>query len=133
MKKIIVILLTVICSLGAYPQNSSKNIAIANAKALFIATANGDVAKIKKLTTTDFYREKYPYSDAKVREILLSVPLEKRKKAINQVRTQTKASAIMNRAGDVITVILDNQVTGKSFTMRLIEENGNWLVYEYDY
>lgn len=133
MKKIIVILLTVICSLGAYSQNSSKNIAIANAKALFIATANGDVAKIKKLTTTDFYREKYPYSDAKVREILLSVPLEKRKKAINQVRTQTKASAIMNRAGDVITVILDNQVTGKSFTMRLIEENGNWLVYEYDY
>ena len=133
MKKIIVILLTVICSLGAYPQNSSKNIAIANAKALFIATANGDVAKIKKLTTTDFYREKYPYSDAKVREILLSVPLEKRKKAINQVRTQTKASAIMNRAGDVITVILDNQVIGKSFTMRLIEENGNWLVYEYDY
>lgn len=133
MKKIIVILLTVICSLGAYPQNSSKNIAIANAKALFIATANGDVSKIKKLTTTDFYRDKYPYSDAKVREILLSVPLEKRKKAINQVRTQTKASAIMNRAGDVITVILDNQVTGKSFTMRLIEENGNWLVYEYDY
>ena len=133
MKKIIVILLTVICSLGAYSQNSSKNIAIANAKALFIATANGDVAKIKKLTTTDFYREKYPYSDAKVREILLSVPLEKRKKAINQVRTQTKASAIMDRAGGVVTVILDNQVTGKSFTMLLIEENGNWLVYEYDY
>ena len=133
MKKIIVILLTVICSLGAYPQNSAKNTAIANAKALFIAMANGDVTKIKELTTAEFYREKYPYSDAKVREILLSVPLVKRKKAINQVRTQTKASAIMNRAGDVITVILDNQVTGKSFTMRLVEENGNWLVYEYDY
>lgn len=135
MKKIFVIFLLIFCAVGTFAQSSPKSIAISRAKELFIATANGDVAKIKRLTTSAFYKEKYPYSDAKVRELLLRVPYEKRKRMIDQIRNHSKASAIINRAGDVVTVTLKNDVTGKEFLIRLIDENGNgnWRVSDYDY
>lgn len=124
-----------ICAVGTYAQSPRVNKAISRAKELFIATANGNVATIKKLTLTDFYKEKYPYSDAKVRELLLSVPFEKRQRMIGQIKNHCKTSTLMNRAGDVITVTLENQITGKEITIRLLdeEENGNWLVFDYEY
>lgn len=134
MKKIVIILILLICAIGIYAQNSS-DIAISRAKELFIATANGDVARIKKLTMPEFYKQKYPYSDAKVRELLLSVSYEKRQKLIDQIKNHCKASALRNRAGDFITVTLENNVTGKEFTICLLdkEENGNWRIVSYEY
>lgn len=135
MKRYLTILLMLICTLGTYSQTSAKNIAISRAKELMIATANGNVATIKRLTTPEFYKDKYPYSDATVRSMLLNVPYEKRQKMIDQVKNHCKATAIMNRAGDIITVSLANQITGKEFTIQLMDEsgNGNWLVFEYYY
>lgn len=135
MKKLTVILILLICAVGTYAQSPRVNKAISRAKELFIATANGNVATIKKLTLPDFYKEKYPYSDARVRELLLSVPYEKRQRMIDQIKNHCKATTLMNRAGDVITVTLENQITGKEITIRLLdeEENGNWLVFDYEY
>lgn len=109
--------------------------AISRAKELFIATANGNVATIKKLTLPDFYKGKYPYSDARVRELHLSVPCEKRQRMIDQIKNHWKASTLMNRVGNVITVTLENQIIGKEIMIRLLdeEENGNWLVFDYEY
>lgn len=135
MKKLTVMLILLICVVGTYAQSPRVNKAISRAKELFIATANGNVAAIKKLTLPDFYKEKYPYSDSKVRELLLSVPFEKRQRLIDQIKNHCKASTLMNRAGDVITVTLENHITGKEITIRLLdeEENGEWLVFEYEY
>lgn len=91
MRKFVLILILTICTIGAYAQQSSTDIAISRAKELFIATANGDVARIKKLTILECYKKKYPYSDAKVKELLLSVPYEKRQKLIDQIQNHCTA------------------------------------------
>ncbi len=129
------LILTIILSLGVYAKVSSRDVAIARAKAVFIATANGDVAKLKQLMTPEFYRENYPYSDSQVREILLGVPAEKRKSLIHQIQNQCTPSTVKNRAGDVITVTLINKVTKKEITVQLIDEDetGNWKVFNYWY
>ncbi len=115
-------------------QISSRDIAVSRAKEVFVATANGDVAKLKQLTTQDFYKENYPYSDSRVREILLSVPAEKRKRMINQIQNQCTATTRTNRTGDVITVTLTNKVTKKIFTVQLIKDNkDNWKIFNYWY
>lgn len=135
MRNLVLILILSVCSICAYAQKSSTDIAISRAKELFIATANGDVARIKKLTMPEFYKKKYPYSDTKVREMLLSVPYDKRQKLIDQIKNHCTASALRNRAGDFITVTLENKVTGKEFTICLMDENedGNWRVISYEY
>ncbi len=105
------------------------------AKELFIAIANADVVKLKKLLTTEYYRKVFPYEDNQLRKILLSVPIEKRQRMINQISNNTKLSTIPNRAGDVVTVILSNTVTCKEFTVQLIDEKGNedWKIFNYEY
>ena len=113
--------------------NAVRNIAISRAKAVFVATANGDVTKLKRLTTPEFYEEHYPYSDARVREILLSVPKQKRQNMIDQIQNNSTASTIMNRAGDVITVTLTNKTSKKEFTVQLLEEDGDWKIFNYWY
>lgn len=54
---------------------------------------------------------------------------------IDLIKNHCKASTLMNRAGDVIIVTLENQITGKEITIRLLDEekNGDWLVFEYEY
>lgn len=137
MKKLIIILLMLLFSIDTYSQKAttSRRIAIQRVEELFIATANGDVDKIKKLMTHDFYKIKYPYSDAAVRKILLDAPYEKRQKLIDHIKHHSRKKAYLNRAGDMITVYLSNLATGKEFTIQLIDENGNgnWLVCDYDY
>ncbi len=134
-KKFLLFIALVIIPLYTYAQNSSRDVAISRAKAVFIATANGDVAKLKRLMTPEFYKENYPYSDSRVREILLGVPAEKRKRLINQIQNQSTPSTIMNRAGDVITVTLLNKVTKKEITVQLIDEteSGDWKIFNYWY
>lgn len=124
-----------IISLGTEAQNSNRDLAISRAKAVFIATANGDVATLKQLMTPEFYKETYPYSDSYVREILLSVPYQNRKKLIDHVQNHSVASTVINRTGDVITVTLTNRLSQKEFTVQLVDEhgNGNWKVFSYWY
>ena len=112
-----------------------KAIAVKKARALFVAVANADIRKMKELLTPDFYSQNFPYDDDRIREILLSRPYHKRQEMIDQVMNHTKATTIMNRAGDVITVTLDNNVTGKVFTIQLLDESGtgNWKIFNYDY
>lgn len=135
MTRILVFFIVLLTSFNVLAQNSSRNVAIERAKAIFYATANGDVTKLKQLMTPDFYRKNYPYSDAKVREILLSIPIEKRKRLIDQIKNQSIPSTIINRAGDVITVFLTNKVTKKEITVQLVDENecGDWKVFNYWY
>ena len=54
---------------------------------------------------------------------------------IDQIKNHWKASTLMNRVGNVITVTLENQIIGKEIMIRLLdeEENGNWLVFDYEY
>lgn len=135
LNRLLLLFLISLCSLSVSARKSSEEIAIARAKAVFIATANGDVAQLKRLMTPEFYEENYPYSDARVREILLSVPAAKRKSMIDNIQNKCKASTLINRAGDVITVILTNTVTNKEFTVQLLDEKGNndWIVFNYWY
>lgn len=135
MRKWIAIMLILVFSTNINAQSSPRDVAIARAKAVFIATANGDVARLKQLMTPEFYKENYPYSDSYVREMLLSVPIEKRKRMIDQIKNKSIPSTIINRAGDVITVTLTNKVTKKEITVQLIDENenGDWKVFNYWY
>ena len=96
--------------------------------------ANGDVSALKRLLTSDFYNKNFPYNDAYIRELLLGVPKSKRERLIDHVN-RSEITAIPNRTGDVVTVIFTNTVTGKDFTVRLIDEygNGNWKIYEFEY
>lgn len=114
---------------------NQREVAIKRAKEAFIATANGDVAKLEKLLTPDFYSQYYPYSDAKVKEILLSVPYERRKLMIDQISYNTDVSTIVNRAGDVITVMFTNRTNHSIFTVQLLDEygTGDWRIFDYDY
>ena len=120
-----------VISISASAQRSAKEIAVSRVKALFVATAKGDVAKLKSLVTPEFYAENFPYSDAQVREILLSAPYEKRMQMIDQIQNHSDAETIMNRAGDCITVTLINRVTKKEFTVQLtdVDGNGDWRVF----
>lgn len=113
----------------------SRKIAIKRAKELFIATANGDVVKLKQILTPDFYKRHYPYSDSKARDILLSVPYERRQKMIDNISNHSEVTTIVNRAGDVITVMFSNKSNNKIFTVQLFDEYGNddWKIFEYDY
>lgn len=124
----------VVHTLNSY---QSRNIAIAKkrAKEVFVATANGDIAKLKQLLTPEFYKRYYPYSDSKMREILLSVPYEQRQKMVDQALHHDEITAFTNRAGDVITVTFANKNNNKMFTMQLMDEygNGDWRVFDYDY
>ena len=96
--------------------------------------ANGDVSALERLLTSECYNENFPYNDAYVRELLLGVPKSKRERLIDHVN-RSEITAIPNRTGDVVTVIFTNTVTGKDFTVRLIDEygNGNWKIYEFEY
>lgn len=135
LKRLLISIMLLIISLGTEAQNSNRDLAISRAKAVFIATANGDVATLKQLMTPEFYKETYPYSDSYVREILLSVPYQNRKKLIDHVQNHSVASTIINRTGDVITVTLTNRLSQKEFTVQLVDEhgNGNWKVFSYWY
>lgn len=135
MKYLILIIVALAFQISVVAQNSSHNVAITRAKALFVATANGDVAKLKQLMTPEFYKENYPYSDSRVRDLLLSVPVEKRERMIDQIQNKSLTSTIMNRAGDVITVTFTNKITKKEITVQLLDENenGDWKVFNYWY
>lgn len=132
---LLVLIPVVLASFVTNAQNSHRDIAIERAKDVFYATANGDVAKLKQLMTPEFYKENYPYSDDKVREILLNVPLEKRERMIDQIKNMSKVSTIISHAGDIITVTLNNKVTNKGITVQLIDKNvsGDWKVFNYWY
>lgn len=58
MKHIFATILICFTILGVNAQNK-REIAVTRAKDAFIATANGDVAKLKKLMTHDFYSQYY--------------------------------------------------------------------------
>lgn len=110
---------------------SASNQCIDVAKKVFYAVANGDVSILKRYLTTTFYRTSFPYSDARTREVLLSVPKSKRDRLINHVN-RAEITTIPSKAGDVVTVIFTNTLTGKDYTMQLIDEyeNGDWKVFE---
>lgn len=135
LKRLLISIILMIIPFGIEAQNSNRDIAISRAKAVFVATANGDVATLKQLMTPGFYKETYPYSDSYVREILLSVPYQNRKKLIDHVQNQSVASTVINRAGDVITVTLTNKLSHKEFTVQLVDEygNGDWRVFDFWY
>lgn len=104
------------------------------AKKVFYAVASGDVSILKRYLTTEFYRTSFPYSDVYIREMLLSVPKEKRDRLIDHVN-RAEITTIPNKVGDVVTVIFSNPFTGKDYTMQLIDEyeNGDWKVFEIQY
>ena len=132
LKQLLLLILISFCSVGVSAQKTSKEIAITRSKELIIAIANCDVAKVKRLMTPDFYKKSFPYSDAKVKEKFLSIPLETRKKMIHRIQKETVGSAMMNRAGDCITVTLTNQVTKNEITLQLADESGtgDWRIFD---
>lgn len=120
---------------SSFGSNNANDIAVSRAKEVFIATSNGDVETLKRLLTPDFYRESYPFSDERTREILLEVPSSKRETLRNDILNNCTVTTIPNRAGDVITVIFTNNRTKKDFTVQLVDEEGNndWKIFDYIY
>lgn len=110
-----------------------ENIAMDRAEQLFIATFEGDVDKIKELTSPEFYDDVYIFDDETVRQELLSVPAAKREESINQVKNNSTYEASTD--GDVITVYCTNNVNHKEFILKFkdIDGNGNWVVFEKNY
>ncbi|MBQ3605078.1 MAG: hypothetical protein II990_02355 [Muribaculaceae bacterium] len=120
---------------SSYGSNNVNNIAVSRAKELAIAISNGDVETLKRLLSADFYRDEFPFSDERTREILLEVPASKRERLRNDIINNCSVTTIPNRAGDVITVIFTNNRTKKDFTVQLVDEEGNndWRVFEFMY
>lgn len=124
-----------VISIGANAQKTSRDIAISRVKAVFDATAKGDVDRLKGLLTSELYQKTYPYSDSYVREMLLNVPADNRERLLCQIQDQCEISTIMNRAGDVMTVILTDKLTKKDLKIQLLDEygDGNWRICNYWY
>lgn len=133
LNRLVLLVICFFCSVGVFAQKTSKEIAITRSKDFIIAIANCDVAKVKKLMTPEFYKKSFPYSDAKVKEKFLSIPLETRKNMIRRIQKEIVASAMMNRAGDCITVTLTNQVTDREMTLQLVDASGtgDWRIFDY--
>ena len=107
--------------------NKAKEVA----KSAFFAVANGDVATLKRSFTVDAYNAYFPYNDSYIRESLLSVPIERRRRLIEHAK-KSEVTTIPNNAGDVVTLIFTNTTTGKIFTMQLIDlqMNNDWKINE---
>lgn len=108
--------------------------AVAVARQVFVAVANGDVASLKSCTTEEFYQSEFPYDDDTIRNILLSVPVHQRRKLIEHINT-SDVTVVPNRAGDVMTVIFTNKVTDKDYVVQLLDEPGagGWKIFSYTY
>ena len=122
------------------PSDNGENSRVSNdyvknlIKKFVRAFANGDVATIKRLTTPEFYRNNFPgSSDAEVRQILLSAPLERRNKLINHIENYSDFTIIPNRAGDYITVYVDNRISKKTCTFGLFNDGNSWRIDKYEY
>lgn len=104
-------------------------------KELYYATANGDVAKIKKLTTPDFYKEQYPYSDEFLRKELLSVPYKRRQDLITHIDKNSDFTVVFSTPGDYATVWIDDRVTGKNMRYGLLYDfdDNCWRICDYEY
>ena len=114
---------------------SKRDDVIRVVKQLHYATANGDVAKLKKLTTPEFYKKQYPLSDESLRKELLSVPYEKRQNLIKHIDEYSEFTVLFSNAGDYATVWADDTVTGKSIRFGLIYDFDaeRWLICDYEY
>lgn len=100
----------------------------------FLALAYGDVPTLKKCYSIDAYNEFFPYSDSYIRESLLNVPVDRRKRLIDHVNN-AEITTVPNNAGDVVTLIFTNTTTGKIITLQLFDEqmNNNWKIIEIMY
>jgi|GEM_PF-4846223 len=106
---------------------------IKRAKEFFIATANGNVSRLKQLMTPELYNRYYPYSDDKVRGLLLSMPYKRRKNMVDAVYKHSDVTTIVNGPGDVVTVIFSNRINNKIITFQLGDEygTGDWRIFSY--
>lgn len=109
-----------------------RDVVIRVIKELHYAIAKGDVAKLKKLTTLDFYEKKIPYSDEFVHKELLSVPYEKRQALIKYIDEYNRFSVVFSAAGDYATVWIDDTVTGKGVMFNMFHEYDCWRVCDVD-
>lgn len=119
---------------GTIEQNYDS--AVERAKQIWIATATGDVQTLRDYTTEDFFDNQYGgYTDEEIREMLLSVPYERREKLIDHVSNHSTITTYPNSAGDVVTVEFLDDISGKIMTFQLVDETGDndWKVFDYTY
>lgn len=120
----------------ADPLRQNYDFAVERAKQIWIATAQGDVQTLHEYTTEDFFDRQYGgYTDEEIREILLSVPYERREKMIDHINNHTTITTYPNSAGDVVTVEFLDDISGKVMTFQLVDETGleDWKVFDYSY
>ncbi len=109
--------------------------AIRRAKALWYATADGDVETLHAYTTEEFFNTQYMgFSDDELREELLSVPVEKRERLKKHI-DESEIEVIPGEDGDYLIIFFNNTHTGKEMMFTLIDENanGDWRVTGYEY
>lgn len=118
--------------IGSLSAQERYSTPIYRARAVFIAVAKGDVSTLKSFCHPDFYAENFPYSDYEIKDILLSVPKEKRDILINDILYHSSVSTLRSRDGYVVTVIFTNQRTGKTYSMQFLDEfeNDDWKVID---
>lgn len=123
-------------SYGSAPADyqGQYDIAVERARQIWIATATGDVQTLRQFTTGDFFDTQYRgYSDDELRDILLSVPYDRRQKMIDHIKNHCSVEVYPNSAGDVVSVVFTNEITGKPMTFQLVDETGDqdWKLFEY--
>ena len=134
--KHILISIILLCFIGCGSKRDENTERAADrAKAFFLGVYECDLEKIKANSTEDFYQKYCLYDDDTMMENLSSVPEERRKESIDQIKNHTTYEALMNSAGDVVTIVFHNKKTGKEITVQLVDPrgNGDWKVSDYDY
>jgi len=128
MKQILTILL-ILVGLNANAQNS--NSPEKTGRMMFNAVANGDVSTIKSITTREFFTREFPMDESKIKESLLSVPMQKRETLKNMGNNSTAHTTTIDN--DHVIVTYKNKTNGKEFTMTMKKVYGNWKVDKYGY
>lgn len=114
---------------------AQRKLAISRVKEYAVALCEGNVAKLKRLTTYDYYRTLFPSSDAELKSYLLSVPYAKRMREKDRKVIRSEYSTFENRPGDVITVVVTDSITGEEDYYQLLDEyeNGDWRIFNLNY
>ncbi len=123
----------IVNDLCVYIADKDRDVVVEIVKKYHRAVANGDVITLKKLSTSEFYKENFPGSDDYVRKTLLSVPVEKRMNLVEHINKHCKFTVIFSRPRDSATVISSDTITQKEITFQLFNDGNGWFVCDYYY
>jgi len=109
---------------AAYAQIGSSPEAVA--RSAFKAVAEGDVATLKSIMTERCFNGQYPMTDSQIRELLLSVPYEKRQILLKMADSMD--AQVKQISDNSVIVVFTNKATNKNMEMDMIKIDGQWKI-----